>query len=131
MKVLLVICFLAPLVLGWKQCGAPSERIVKISDIQVDSAPTGDDHWVKVVVRGSTTKFIPASAVLHSSARLGAIRIPLQDNLLGVDINPGPVEYVFERVIEAPSGVVTHVKLSVEDQGKTVLCVHDLEVDLD
>lgn len=130
MRVLFALVFLLPLVMGWKQCGSPSEQVVKVSDIQVETALREDSHWAKVTLKGSTSRTIPATSVLQIAVRLGGIRIPLDDKVLGQTLGPGPIEYVYETLFDAPEGIVTHVKLVVVDEGKTVLCLRDLEVDL-
>lgn len=135
MRLLVLLVLLVPLVTAWSQCGSPSERVVKVDSIDVQTAIKRDQdnveqHWIRVEFKGSSSRLIPASATLQPSARLGAIRMPLDPFHLGRDLGPGQVDYVYEAFFQAPSDLTTHVKLTVSDGENIVLCIRDLEVKL-
>lgn len=132
MRFLVVLILLACVggALGWRQCGAPSDRVVKVEELEVKSALKGDQHWVRVIVRGTSSRVVPAAARVEPMARMGAIQIPLDHTTLKHPLGPGPVEYVYEKLFEAPSGITVHVKLSVMDGNDEVLCLRDIEIKL-
>lgn len=130
MRFVLLFVLLVPLVTAWTQCGSPSERVIKLDSVNVETAIKNDQHWARITITGETTRAIPASAVIQKSVRMGAIRLPLPDTKLGEDFPAGPFSYKHEEIFQAPSGIVTHVKLTLVDAGKTLACIKDLEVDL-
>lgn len=130
MRVLLALLLLAVCVRGWKQCGPPSARVVKITSVDVVAEPRGSAHHVTVTVSGSAGVTVPADAVLRASARLGAIRVPLDDRQLGARLGPGEFVYVYEETFDAPPGIDVFVKLTVADGDREFVCLRDLEVKL-
>lgn len=116
--------------LGWRQCGRPSDRVVKVSGLEVASTPKGVEHWIRVTVRGTSSTAIAADATVHTTVRMGAIQLHLEPVAITTALGPGPIEYVYEGLFDAPSDMTVDAKFSVTDGGREVLCVRDIEIDL-
>lgn len=130
MRFVLLFVLLVPLVTAWSQCGSPSERVVKIDSLDIETAIKDGQHWARITMQGTSSQPIPASAVIEKSVRMGGIRLPLPDSTLGKDLPAGSVTYQHEELFNAPTGLLTHVKLSVRTGQQTLLCIKDIEVQL-
>jgi hypothetical protein len=136
MRLLLVVLLLAVSASAWKQCGPPSERVVKVGDVSVQTEPRENGHWVSVQVEGTVSRRISAGAILRSSVvlgkdgRPGGIGFPLEERQLGQAMGPGPFSYTYQESFDAPEHLDVFVKLAVVEGESEVLCLRDLEIKL-